>query len=181
MSISASQREHGRGRCKAGGLAVPGVLHGSPSNTPDAEALGGTMGPGAACVDAPVSDQHGAGWLLQHLGGEFTGLVFGTPDSLDSASRRALAQLQQSGAPIRLVNIGAPSQPASGSTVLRDDQGLAAQRYSAAPGTFYLIRPDQHVCARWRRIDAQAVGDALARASGAHLPASARQAAAMAA
>ena len=28
---------------------------------------------------------------------------------------------------------------------------LSARRYDARPGTTYLIRPDQHVCARWRR------------------------------
>ncbi len=183
-AVLALARRHAfaRSLVNSGRLSVPAVLHGSPLNTPDADGLGGTMVPGAACMDAPVSDAHGAGWLLQHLGGEFTGLVFGTPDSLDSDSRLALDQLRQSGLPIRLVYIGTPTQSASGTTELRDDKGLAAQRYSAAPGTFYLIRPDQHVCARWRRIDAQRIGDALARASGAQLPAGkARHPAAMAA
>jgi 3-(3-hydroxy-phenyl)propionate hydroxylase len=183
-AVLGLSRRHGfaRGLVNSGRLSVPAVLHGSPLNTPDTDGFGGTMVPGAACVDAPVSDAHGAGWLLQHLGGEFTGLVFGTPDSLDNESRLALEQLRQSGLPVRLVYIGTPAQPASGTTVLRDDEGLAAQRYSAAPGTFYLIRPDQHVCARWRSIDAQCIGDALARASGAHLPAGkAQQPAAMAA
>ena len=31
-----------------------------------------------------------------------------------------------------------------------DAQGLVRQRYDAAPGTVVLLRPDQHVCARWR-------------------------------
>ncbi len=47
-----------------------------------------------------------------------------------------------------------------------DAEGLAAQRYDARPGTVYLIRPDQHVAARWRTFDAAAVAAALARASG---------------
>jgi len=48
--------------------------------------------------------------------------------------------------------------------VLEDVEGLAAARYDATPGTFYLIRPDQHVCARWRTLDAARVDAALKRA-----------------
>jgi 3-(3-hydroxy-phenyl)propionate hydroxylase len=48
--------------------------------------------------------------------------------------------------------------------ILRDAQGLAAQRYDAADGACYLIRPDQHVCARWRRVDAARAERALKRA-----------------
>ena len=43
---------------------------------------------------------------------------------------------------------------------------MAVRRYDAHPGTCYLIRPDQHVAARWRRFDVAAVRAALARASG---------------
>ena len=45
-------------------------------------------------------------------------------------------------------------------------EGAAAQRYDARPGTCYLMRPDQHVAARWRRFDAGEVRAALARATG---------------
>jgi 3-(3-hydroxy-phenyl)propionate hydroxylase len=45
---------------------------------------------------------------------------------------------------------------------------LATQRYDAQPGTVYLLRPDQHVCARWRQPTAEniraAIGRALAKA-----------------
>jgi len=56
---------------------------------------------------------------------------------------------------------------------------LLAQRYDMQPGSFYLLRPDQHVCARWRRLDPAAVSDALLRATRNHpdtLPTSARTA-----
>jgi 3-(3-hydroxy-phenyl)propionate hydroxylase len=41
-----------------------------------------------------------------------------------------------------------------------------AARYDGQPGTVYLLRPDQHVCARWRKLDAAKVRAALARATG---------------
>ena len=48
---------------------------------------------------------------------------------------------------------------------VHDVRGIAAQRYDARPGTAYLIRPDQHVAARWRRFDAEKFRAAVARAT----------------
>jgi 3-(3-hydroxy-phenyl)propionate hydroxylase len=50
--------------------------------------------------------------------------------------------------------------------VFLDRDGLARARYAAEPGTTYLIRPDQHVAARFRRLDAEEIRTALARAGG---------------
>ena len=54
----------------------------------------------------------------------------------------------------------------AGVGVVEDAEGLLARRYDARPGTFYLLRPDQHVCARWRSFDPGLVRAALARAAG---------------
>ena len=43
-------------------------------------------------------------------------------------------------------------------------KGRFAERFDAQPGTTYLIRPDQHIAARWRTFDAHALQCALARA-----------------
>ena len=48
-----------------------------------------------------------------------------------------------------------------------DHQALAAQRLDALPRTVYLVRPDQHVCARWRTPTEAPVHSALARATAA--------------
>jgi 3-(3-hydroxy-phenyl)propionate hydroxylase len=52
-----------------------------------------------------------------------------------------------------------------GLRVLKDTQGLAAARYDATPGTAYLVRPDQHVAARWRTLQPERVRTALAHAT----------------
>ena len=50
--------------------------------------------------------------------------------------------------------------------VIVDTQGLVAKRYDAQPGTTYLLRPDQHVLARWRTLDTDRLQAAMARALG---------------
>jgi 3-(3-hydroxy-phenyl)propionate hydroxylase len=45
-----------------------------------------------------------------------------------------------------------------------DRDGLFTQRLDATPGSTYLVRPDQHLCARWRTFDAGALASARRRA-----------------
>jgi len=49
---------------------------------------------------------------------------------------------------------------------LFDRSRILTQRFDATPGAAYLVRPDQHLCARWRRFDAGKVAAAHARALG---------------
>jgi len=124
---------------------VPAVLRDSSLNTPDVDVFSGPMVPGAPAADAPLRIDGKEGWFLNRLGPDFTLLVFG------DAPRNA-----QGGAPVPVLTIGAGM----------DAEGLLAQRFDARPGTVYLLRPDQHVCARWRRYDPAAVQAALNRAMG---------------
>jgi 3-(3-hydroxy-phenyl)propionate hydroxylase len=50
--------------------------------------------------------------------------------------------------------------------VIVDTQGLVAKRYDAQPGTTYLLRPDQHVLARWRSLNSDQLQAAMTRALG---------------
>jgi 3-(3-hydroxy-phenyl)propionate hydroxylase len=43
---------------------------------------------------------------------------------------------------------------------------LAVRRYDARPGTVYLLRPDQHVSARWRVPSSAQIRAAFDRALG---------------
>jgi len=145
-----------RALVNSGRLSVPSCYRGSPLNTPDAESFDGRMEPGAPLDDAPVAGPRP--WLLQHLGnGDFTLLHFGMPDAATAAA------LQDRPAGVRLLCV-LPKEAACALPHVVDVQGLAARRCDASPGTVYLLRPDQHVAARWRAFDAAAVQRAWRRA-----------------
>ena len=55
---------------------------------------------------------------------------------------------------------------ATAARVWVDREGLLARRCDARPGTAVLLRPDQHVCARWRRAEPATVAAAIARSLG---------------
>jgi 3-(3-hydroxy-phenyl)propionate hydroxylase len=148
----ARRHPFARALVNSGRLSVPAVLAGSPLNTPDEEPFEGKTVPGAVAADAPVDGPRG-GWLLEHLGRDFSLLTFGR--AVDDATAAALAERP---VPVRVVQIG-------GAGGMRDVEGLAAARYDAREGTCYLVRPDQHVCARWRRFDRAKLEAALARAT----------------
>ena len=120
------------------------------------------MVPGAPCADAPVTRADGRpGWLLEHLGGVFTVLRFGD-ESEWSPDLRGLGNLRPA---LRLVQVNELPGATAAGEVLGDPEGLARARYGGAPGITYLIRPDQHVAARFARFDPDAVGRALRRAT----------------
>ena len=143
----------------SGRLSQPTVLSVSPLNTPDraADGFDGAVVPGAAAVDAPVHGSRGD-WLLGCLSGGFVVLSFG-----EAPPKEACCALAREAVPCAVLQIGG----AGGGDVIDDVRGLAAKRYDAKPGSCYLLRPDQHVCARWRSFDAAAIRAAIARAIGA--------------
>ncbi|ADJ62062.1 FAD-dependent oxidoreductase [Herbaspirillum seropedicae] len=176
-------REHAFARrlVNSGRLSLPATLDQSPLNTPDqaaapeAVAFTGPMRPGAPCCDAPLLQAGQPAWLLPQLGDRFVLMIFAAPAQLPAATRQALAALAQPDA-LRLLFISAQAATQEDERVLQtlagqaiqvqDIDTLAAQRYDAHPGSCYLIRPDQHVSARWRSADAAAVAQALLRATG---------------
>lgn len=152
----AREHEFARRIVNSGRLSVPATLQHSPLNTPDSEVFAGSQLPGAVLSDAPMRrpGDSQTTWLLRALGPDFTLLHFGpTP-----------AWARELGGVLNL-SIAAEGDAGAAQADLLDAQGLAAQRLDARPGTCYLLRPDQHVCARWRRPDEAGVRAALQRAS----------------
>jgi 3-(3-hydroxy-phenyl)propionate hydroxylase len=154
----------------SGRLSVPSTYRDSPLNTPDADVFDGAMVPGAPAADAPVRAQGEDDWFLPQLGsgGGFTGVYFGDGGELHPVRLDALRSLADA-VPVRPLLVepqGVWPGETAGVPVLEDVEGLLARRYDARPGTFYLLRPDQHVCARWRRFDPDLIRAAVARATG---------------
>jgi 3-(3-hydroxy-phenyl)propionate hydroxylase len=172
----AGEHPFARALVNSGRLSVPTHLNDSSLNTPDTEVFAGVMAPGAPLDDAPVQAVVGDGsvqpdWLLQHTGHRFVLMLFcDEPAALDAAQREAIGTLAQERIPVRTLVVARRVRPSPAGAdgdidVVIDIKGLAAQRCDAQPGTAYLLRPDQHVAARWRRFDAQAVRRAVARAT----------------
>ena len=141
----AEHFEFARPIVNSGRLSTPSVYDGSSLNGPDALQGGPARSRvGSPCPDAPLAD----GFLLDRLGDRFVLLT---------------------------IDADAPETIAEGDLVAHrlavrasdDGSGALAARYLGdASAALYLIRPDQHVAARWGRYDAEAVGAALRKACG---------------
>jgi 3-(3-hydroxy-phenyl)propionate hydroxylase len=152
----------------SGRLSTPATLAASPLTTPDSAPFAGRMTPGSPAADAPVTGAAGR-WLLEYLGNEFTVLVF-VDRAPAPAVLRDLAALAADPIACGAVLIGVgDATPAQWIRAVATGSEELTQRYDARPGTTYLFRPDQHVCARWRAFDLTQTRAAIARASGQYV------------
>jgi 3-(3-hydroxy-phenyl)propionate hydroxylase len=132
----------------SGRLSTPTPYVASSLNTPDADSFQGAMAPGTNAADAPITRDGKDTWLLNQLGRGFVLLSFGPATAVSVGNVTA-----------GVLEVGRDIQ---------DPQGVLATRYDAKPGTVYLMRPDQHVAARWRSFDAGKATQALRRALALH-------------
>ena len=138
----AQNFEFARPLVNSGRLSVPCVYDGSSLNGNDCEDLPVGARPGSPAPDAPIEKL----WLLDKLGDGFKLLAIGcqAPDGL-----------AQGGVEIETVML----DPAT-------NHDLKARYLGAANCAIYLVRPDQHIAARWVEFDKDAVFVALAKATG---------------
>ena len=162
----AAKYPFARALVNSGRLSVPSWLATSSLNTPDGDAFEGQMIPGAPLADAPIEAAGQPGWLLHQLGNRFQLLHYvDDASTLDEKTALALAQLAQAAIAIEAIIVAPRGQAPAGLKTLIDTDGCIAERYDLRPGTTYLVRPDQHVAARWRALDASKIKAALARAT----------------
>ncbi len=163
----ARQHKFARALVNSGRLSMPAYLTESRLNTVGYDRFLGAMVPGAPMDDAPIQIEGKDVWLLDQVGNRFMALFY-----LDDLNRVSAAQLAEFKAlasdpiAVEVAMITAHDGVAPQDIrVLIDRAGRFAERYDARNGTTYLIRPDQHVAARWRAFDIQQVRTALARAT----------------
>ena len=162
----AAKYPFARALVNSGRLSVPSWLATSSLNTPDGDVFEGQMIPGAPLADAPIEAAGQPGWLLHQLGNRFQLLHYvDDASTLDEKTALALAQLAQAAIAIEAIIVAPRGQAPAGLKTLIDTDGCIAERYDLRPGTTYLVRPDQHVAARWRALDASKIKAALARAT----------------
>lgn len=119
------------------------------------------LGPGSPCSDAPLQRGSEESWLLQQLSGDFFGLYF-TDRTLSDEEGAKLDRLCRDHPGLR--NLVIAAQGCRDVPYWQDRDGLFQQRYGAAPGSFTLIRPDQHVAAAWPVLDCDRVSRAHSQA-----------------
>lgn len=104
-------------------------------------------------------------FLLDHLDHRFT-LFCATGSALPADVLAVVSEARARGLPLQVIAVGAP-HPVSGADLsLPDADGHVRQRHGLPPGGAYLLRPDQHVCARWVALDAARLRAALHTATG---------------
>jgi 3-(3-hydroxy-phenyl)propionate hydroxylase len=94
--------------------------------------------------------------LLDRVGSGFAALYIAPARGVPAEITKAAARWRQLAVPISLLPVAEAD----------DVAGLVRSRYGAATGSVILIRPDQHVAARFRVFDAAAIEAALGRALG---------------
>ena len=96
-------------------------------------------------------------YLLDHLGGGFDLLYFTDDKAVPAELRDVVASVKARGVTVRLIAVTSQSAAnvEGADLTLHDSEGRCRTRYGVmANGAAYLLRPDQHVCARWMALDA---------------------------
>ncbi len=140
----AENHEFARPMVNSGRLSIPSIYDGSPLNGDDHPDLPARSRPGAPASDAPIE----GGWLMDRLGDRFQLLAINldAPDTLNV-----------SGIVVETLKLNTTG----------DQDGFIRDRYlGEAKQALYLMRPDQHVVARWTQFDENAVRKAVNRAIG---------------
>jgi 3-(3-hydroxy-phenyl)propionate hydroxylase len=136
--------EFARPLVNSGRLSLPCTYDGSPLNTTDALDGPARSRPGSPCPDAPLGD----GFLLPGLGGRFTLLTIDA-DAPDL--------IEEDGVEVIRLALSVKDDPTG---------ALKARYLGDATSAVYLIRPDQHVAARWPGFDETKARAAIRRATG---------------
>lgn len=109
------------------------------------------------------------GFLFDHLGAAFYLFHFGAADAIPDELLAEVEAVRARGIPFKVVAIrrGAKALVAGADLVFGDEGGHFWARYGVhTDGGAYLVRPDQHVCARWKTLSGERLRAAIHTALG---------------
>ena len=165
QAVLGLAREHAFARAfiNSGRLSSATHYRDSPLNGDEAGFAAG-LAPGAPCPDLPTSGNADDGFLLDELGTDIQFELLYFNDHRDDAETEAkLAAILAAQLPLSITAVG---QPLGLYWFQADPLGRIARAFDAKPGSAYLLRPDQHVAARWRDLRPDRVIACLRRALG---------------
>ncbi len=126
----------------------------------DSEFDGG-VDAGDVAINRRIGDDE---FLLDHLGLGFTGLYFTEQEQIPDEIVELISRLKILDGNFKPLVIARKPLQHDGIGVIEDTGGSVFDGYAAHDGTFYLLRPDRHVAARWISTDAPEVEHALSTA-----------------
>ena len=134
-----------------------------------AEFAGGP-GLGEVMPDPPARIAANGTWLDGHLSdllhGDFVCLLFVGPDGGGSEHAGPLEAFAGGRIPLQAILVAAAPVRDTELVTAVDPAGRIAARFAAVPGSAYLIRPDRHIAARWRKLVPEELAAALTKAVG---------------
>lgn len=178
----AKKHAFARPLVNSGRLSKPCDYRFSRLNTETGDHFDSDVAPGFVCKDAPIQKQGQDAWLMNQLGNSFSLMVNIDVAAPEQAALKTLIQEIANVEPqIRVLMVSSQANPnnelaalASHSNddssavfeLIHDTKELVNTRYDLHPGSAYLVRPDQIVCARWKAPSINAVKEAQQRALG---------------
>jgi len=167
----AKKHDFARRLVNSGRLSEATFYTESSLNTPDTDEFNAKLPVGAVAPDGPVTRDGHTVWWLSQLGqtpGAFT-VAFFCDETLPD--RALLTQLDNPGSqsiPVRCILVVPPALERDITPdfdYVVDHDAILAGRYDVRTGACYLIRPDQHIAARWRVADIATIQKAVRRAT----------------
>ena len=91
-------------------------------------------------------------YLMDHMQASFYLFCFSRDGQVDASLIAMKDKLQKRGIPVEIMSITPSDESAAGATHIHDPDNRCAEIYATGQFSYYLVRPDQHVCARWRKV-----------------------------
>jgi 3-(3-hydroxy-phenyl)propionate hydroxylase len=144
----------------------PHEYTGSPLNSADDDNASFLAGPGQGAPAKNIrlgADDH----LLDHLDHRFSLIYVTRAPAIPASLMVEVKAMRDQGVSLQVIAVGASTPVAGADQTLVDADGHLRANYGlTAQGSAYLLRPDQHVCARWLELDSKRLRSALTRAAG---------------